>query len=73
MQNLGITMAHIPDKSNMTGYLSRHRLRDIEEMDYECQVRAVIANDHAVVLDNVREETIKQQVFANVRSEDQVQ
>ena len=56
-QHLDFVMIHIPGKSNMTDYLSRHPLPDIEETHLEHHVRAVIATEHAVVLDKIREET----------------
>ena len=43
----------------MTDYLSRHPLSDAEETHLERHVRAVLATDHAVVLDKIREETRK--------------
>jgi hypothetical protein len=56
-EHLDFVMIHIPGKSNMTDYLSRHPLPDIEETHLEHHVRAVIASEHAVVLDKIREET----------------
>ena len=56
-QHLDFVMIHIPGKSNMTDYLSRHPLPDIEETHLEHHVRAVIATEHAAVLDKIREET----------------
>ena len=41
----------------MTDYLSRHPPPDAEKTHLERHVRAVIATDHAVVLDKIREET----------------
>ena len=58
-QHLDFVMIHITGKSNMTDYLSRHPLPDEEETHLERHVRAVIATDHAVVLDKIREETRK--------------
>ena len=58
-QHLDFAMIHIPGKSNMTDYLSRHPLPDEEETYLERHVRAVIATEHAVVLDKIREETSK--------------
>ena len=43
----------------MTDYLSHNPLPDAEETHLEHHVRAVIATDHAVVLDNIREESRK--------------
>ena len=56
-QNLDFTMIHIPGKSNMTDYLSRHPLPDTDETHLEQHVRAIIATEHAVVLDKIRKET----------------
>ena len=42
----------------MTDYLSHHPLPHVEETHLERHVRAVI-EDHAVVLDKIREETRK--------------
>ena len=50
-------MTHIPGKSNMTDYLSRHPLPDTEDTHLEHHVRAVISTEHAVVLDKIRKET----------------
>ena len=52
-------MIHIAGKSNVTDYLSRHPLPDAEETHLDGHVKAVIATDHAVVLDKIREETGK--------------
>ena len=43
----------------MTDYLLRHPLPDAEETHLERHVKAMIATDHAVVLDKIREETRK--------------
>ena len=58
-QHLNFVMIHITGKSNMTDYLSHHPLPDAEETHLERHVRAVIATDHAVVLDKIHEETRK--------------
>ena len=58
-QHLDFVMIRIPGKSNMTDYLSRHPLPYEEETYLERHVRAVIATEHAVVLDKIREETSK--------------
>ena len=58
-QHLDFVMIHITGKSNMTDYLSRHPLPYAEEAHLEHHARAVIATDHAVVLDKIREETRK--------------
>ena len=56
-QHLDFVMVHIPGKTNMTDYLSRHPLPDIEETHLKHHVRAVITTEHAVVLDKIREES----------------
>ena len=59
MQNLDFTMIHIPGKENVTGYMSRHALPDIERetTDVEKHVRAITQTDHAIVLNRITAET----------------
>ena len=57
MQNLYFTAIHIPGKSNMTDYLSRHPLPEVEKTSHERHVRAVIEIDHAVVMETIQSET----------------
>ena len=57
MQNLDFTAIHIPGKSNMTDYLSRHPLPEVEKTGHERHVRAVIETDHAVVMETIQSAT----------------
>ena len=57
MQNLDFTTIPIPGKSNMTDYLSRHPLPEIEKTGHEQQIRAVIETDHAVVMETIQSAT----------------
>ncbi|KAL9987542.1 hypothetical protein ACROYT_G001867 [Oculina patagonica] len=57
MQNLDFTAIHIPGKSNMTDYLSRHPLPEIQKTNHEKHVRAVIEVDHAVVMETIESAT----------------
>ena len=57
MQNLDFTAIPIPGKSNMTDYLSRHPLPEIEKTGHEQQIRAVIETDHAVVMETIQSAT----------------
>ena len=50
MQNLDFTAIHIPGKSNMTDYLSRHPLPDVQQTNHELYVKAVTEADHAVIM-----------------------
>ena len=52
----------------MTDYLSRHPVPDAEETHLERHVRAVIATDHAVVLDKIREETRKDSELQTIQT-----
>ena len=57
MQNLDFTAIHIPGKSNMTDYLSRHPLPEVEKTGHERHVRAVMETDHAVVMETIQSAT----------------
>ena len=61
MQNLDFEMIHIPGKTNMTDYMSRHPLPETGNDHLEKHVRAVIETDHAVVMDKIKQETAKDQ------------
>lgn len=57
MQNLDFTAIPIPGKSNMTDYLSRHPLPEMEKTGHEQQIRAVIETDHAAVMETIQSAT----------------
>ena len=61
MQSLDFEMIHIPGKTNMTNYMSRHPLPETGISHPEKHVRAVIETDHAVVMDKIKQETAKDQ------------
>ena len=57
MQNLDFNAIHIPGKSNMTDYLSRHPLTEVEKSGHERHIRAVIETDHAVGMETIQSAT----------------
>ena len=57
MQNLDYTAIHIPGKSNMTDYISRHPLPATDQTSHDKHVKAAIEADHAVVMETVRQAT----------------
>ena len=59
MQNLDFTTIHIPGKENVTDYMSRDALPDIERetTDVEKHVRTITQTDHAIVLNRITAET----------------
>ena len=59
MQNLDFEMIHIPGKTNMTDYMSRHPLPETGNDRLEKYVIATVQSEHAVVLDRIKEETAK--------------
>ena len=59
MQNRNFDMIHIPGKTNMTDYMSRHPLPETGKDHLEKHLRAVIETDHAVVMDKIKQETAK--------------
>ena len=59
MQNLDFEMIHIPGKTNMTDYMSRHPLPETGTYRLEKYVIATVQSEHAVVLDKVTEESAK--------------
>ena len=59
MQNLDFEMIHIPGKTNMTDYMSRHPLPETGTDRLEKYVIATVQTEHAVVLDKIKEETAK--------------
>ena len=59
MQNLDFQMIHIPGKTNMTDYMSRHPLPETGNDRLEKYVIATVQSEHAVVLDRIKEETAK--------------
>ena len=66
MQNLDFEMIHIPRKSNMTDYMSRHPLPETGTDRLEKYVIAAVQSEHAVVLDKVKEETANDKVLAKL-------
>ena len=59
MQNLDFEMIHIPGKTNMTDYLSRHPPPETGTDRLEKYVITTVQSEHAVVLDKIKEETAK--------------
>ena len=57
MQNLDFEAIHIPGKSNMTDYLSRHPLPENGKDHVEKYVNAAIQADHAIVWSKIKEAT----------------
>ena len=57
MQNLDFEAIHIPGKSNMTDYLSRHPLPETGKDHVEKYVNAAIQADHAIVWSKIKEAT----------------
>ena len=66
MQNLDFEMIHIPGKSNMTYYMSRHPMPETGTDRLEQYVIAAVQSEHAVVLDKVKEETAKDKLLAKL-------
>lgn len=52
-------MIHIPGKTNMTDYMSRHPLPEAGTDRPEKYVITTVQSEHAVVLDKIKEETAK--------------
>ena len=57
MQNLDFTMIHIPDKENVTDYMSRYLLPETAKTGVETHVKAVTGLGHAVVLEKIAAES----------------
>ena len=57
MQNLDFTMIHIPDKENVTDYMSRYLLPETAKTGVETHVKAVTELGHAVVLEKIAAES----------------
>ena len=57
MQNLDFEMIHIPCKTNVTDFLSRHPLPETGTDHLKKYVMATVQSEHAVVLDKIKEET----------------
>ena len=57
MQNLDFTMVHIPGKTNVTDYMSRHPLPEVKKTTHDKYVRAITQMDHAIVLEAIAAET----------------
>ena len=57
MQNLDFEAIHIPGKSNMTDYLSRHPLPETGKDHIEKHVNAAIQADHAIVWSKIKKAT----------------
>jgi len=59
MQNLDFEVIHIPGKTNMTDYMSRHPLPETGTDCLEKYVIPTVQSEHAVVLDKIKEATAK--------------
>ncbi len=57
MQNLDFEAIHIPGKSNMTDYISRHPLPETGKHHIEKHVNAAIQADHAIVWSKIKRAT----------------
>ena len=57
MPNLDFDAIHIPGKSNMTDYLSRHHLPETGSDHVEKYVNAAIQADHVIVWSKIKEGT----------------
>ena len=57
MQNLDFNAIYVPGKSNMTDYLSRHSLPEVEKTGHERHVRALLKVDHWIVMETVKSAT----------------
>ena len=57
MKNLDFTMIHIPGKTNVTDYMSRHPLPEVQKTGHDKHVRAITQMDHAIVSEAIAAET----------------
>jgi hypothetical protein len=57
MQNPYFEAVHIPGKSNMTVYMSRHLLKETGRDSTEKQVQSITQTDHAIVWSKIKKAT----------------
>ena len=67
MQNLDFTAVHITGKSNMTDYLSRHPLPEVQQTNHEGYIKAVTEADHAIVMDTIRSASKEDKVLQKLK------